>query len=234
MEPRMVVFDVDGTLRPNLDPVSPEVSARLRAIQENGIELSLISGKDMAYVHGVADGMGISASFAVGEVGGVILEVSTHRQIVYSVSNDLRRALGRCERQLRKQFRSRLWFQPNLVNITVLPIVGLQVKEVFEYAQSIAPPESGLYVSTHSGMIDMMPQGLNKGIFLAHLESLGYPNLSLIAVGDGENDIPMLKRAGLSVTFEDALLEVRESAGLVVADIDEALSVVEGVVRGNL
>lgn len=227
---RMIVFDVDETLRPDRKPVSPDVAERLRIIGRMA-EISLISGKDASFVLGLADGMGVDVSFVAGEVGGVIIEVPSHRQIVYPLSENLRKSLGRCAGKLKTAFGKLLWFQPNLVNVTVLPLGSLEVEEVLHFAESAICSEDGLYVSTHSGMVDIIPVSLSKGYFIEHLERGGYARESLAAVGDGENDIPMLSRAGFSITFESSLPAVKESADLVVSDIREALDVIERIAR---
>ncbi len=226
----MIVFDVDETLRPDRKPVSPDVAERLRLIGRMA-EISLISGKDASFVLGLADGMGIDVSYAAGEVGGVVIEVPSHRQSVYPLSENLRRSLDRCAEKLKGAFGDLLWFQPNLVNITVLPLGGLEVEEVVRFAESAICSEEGLYVSAHAGMVDVIPVSLSKEYFIEFLMKQGYARESLVAVGDGENDIPMLSRTGFSITFESSLPAVKESADLVVSDIREALDVVERIAR---
>jgi hydroxymethylpyrimidine pyrophosphatase-like HAD family hydrolase len=229
ISPRMIVLDVDDTIRSNHMPVPKGVAERLRGFAERA-KISLISGKDASYVLGIADGMGLSVEYAVGEVGGVILQPILHRQVVYRVPEYIQRSLRECERNLKRKFGDHLWFQPNLVNITVLPIDGLTVGEVFEYVSSYeCGPNRDICASTHSGMIDVIPIGLDKGNFIRFLEHRGFHKDSMITVGDGENDIPMLSITKNSITFESSLEVVRKSAFHVVPDIGRAFDIIEKI-----
>lgn len=63
--------------------------------------------------------------------------------------------------------------------------------------------------------------GVNKGLGLLRLcESLGIPPAECVAVGDAENDIPMLCAAGLGIAMGNAAKHVQQAADRVVADAD--------------
>ena len=63
--------------------------------------------------------------------------------------------------------------------------------------------------------------GVNKGSGLLRLcEELGVPREQCLAVGDADNDIPMLRAAGLGVAMGNANEAVRAAADTVVADLD--------------
>ncbi len=70
--------------------------------------------------------------------------------------------------------------------------------------------------------LEIMPIGVNKGTGLQRLADLfGVSIEETMAVGDSQNDIDMLKAAGLSVTMENAHDEIKKIAGYVTASNDE-------------
>ena len=69
--------------------------------------------------------------------------------------------------------------------------------------------------------LELSPAGVSKGSGLAELcQITGLPLEATIAVGDSDNDLPILERAGLAVAMGNARERVRQAAGAVVADND--------------
>jgi len=56
---------------------------------------------------------------------------------------------------------------------------------------------------------------------------LGIPASAVLAIGDGNNDIEMLRWAGRGVAVGDALEQVRAAADAVTADFDDGGTAVE-------
>lgn len=70
--------------------------------------------------------------------------------------------------------------------------------------------------------LEIMPTEVDKGRGLQRLADLfGVSIEETMAVGDSQNDIDMLKAAGLSVTMENAHDEIKQIAGYVTASNDE-------------
>jgi hydroxymethylpyrimidine pyrophosphatase-like HAD family hydrolase len=68
----------------------------------------------------------------------------------------------------------------------------------------------------------MLPLGASKGEALRTLAAhLRIPLAEVAAIGDGRNDIAMLRLAGRSAAMAQALAEVREAADLVVPSNSE-------------
>ncbi|HIZ46461.1 MAG TPA: Cof-type HAD-IIB family hydrolase [Candidatus Olsenella pullistercoris] len=69
--------------------------------------------------------------------------------------------------------------------------------------------------------LEVSPAGVNKGVGLSGLaDILGVPIEGTIAVGDSDNDLPMLRVAGLAVAMGNANERVRAAADVTVADND--------------
>lgn len=84
--------------------------------------------------------------------------------------------------------------------------------------------------------IEVMPLGVDKGTGLSALAK--YLNLTpaeVMAVGDGENDLAMLRYAGLSVAMGNACDTVKKTARVVTESNDEdgLAKAVERVLRGE-
>ena len=69
--------------------------------------------------------------------------------------------------------------------------------------------------------MEITPQGIEKASSLEILlEKLGIDRKSLIACGDGYNDIPMMRYAGLAVAMENAQPETKEWADFIATSND--------------
>ena len=69
--------------------------------------------------------------------------------------------------------------------------------------------------------LEIVRQGVSKEAALKTLSHLfDIPMAATMALGDGENDLPMLQAAGLGVTLENALPQVLDVIKTVVPDND--------------
>jgi Cof subfamily protein (haloacid dehalogenase superfamily) len=76
---------------------------------------------------------------------------------------------------------------------------------------------------------EIMPQGISKGAGVAWvLHKMGIKPEQLLAIGDGENDLEMIKMAGIGVAVANARPELKSAADLVVASNDNG-GVAEGL-----
>ncbi len=74
-------------------------------------------------------------------------------------------------------------------------------------------------VRTGVGFLEVFPQNVNKGEAVKHLASLLKVNLSdVMAMGDRDNDIPMLKIAGKGIAMENAMPGVKDVSDFVTTD----------------
>ncbi|HFU3843217.1 TPA: Cof-type HAD-IIB family hydrolase [Streptococcus suis] len=91
-------------------------------------------------------------------------------------------------------------------------------------------------VTTGFTSIDIILSGVHKGIGLSHLcKYLGLSGEDLIAFGDNQNDLEMMKLAAFSVATANAIDEVKAQADLVIGHCnDEAvMAYMEELVNGN-
>ncbi len=103
--------------------------------------------------------------------------------------------------------------QPNRVNLTIFPKTRKTKNDLSERlaAFSTKPFFKKLAIYEHSDSIEVVPSKINKGRALRKIRSLEkLKKEEIIAVGNGENDIPMFKEAGISIgiKFHDATYTV--------------------------
>ncbi|MDU2582291.1 MAG: HAD family hydrolase [Anaerococcus hydrogenalis] len=83
--------------------------------------------------------------------------------------------------------------------------------------------EMGLYATTSSyGMIEIMQKNVNKFNGLSEISYLlGINKEEMAAIGDQDNDIPMLENVGMSFAMGNAIDKVKEISDFVVSTNDE-------------
>lgn len=78
------------------------------------------------------------------------------------------------------------------------------------------------YTSSEPGLLDVAHEKVNKGYGLSKLaELLNIPSESVCAMGDFENDIPMLEYCGYPVAMENGCDVIKEKADFVTKTNDE-------------
>lgn len=103
--------------------------------------------------------------------------------------------------------------------------------EIYQFCAYLRPgeehlvdPVAGECVMTrwNFGGLDIIAQGGGKVTGISrYLDLCGLKRQEIIAFGDGENDIEMLRFAGIGVAMGNAESEVKAAADYVTADIDE-------------
>lgn len=80
-----------------------------------------------------------------------------------------------------------------------------------------------IVTSTAADFLEYFDPAAGKGNGLAALlDVLKLPHEDVIAIGDGENDLPLFEHAGLSVAMSNASAAVRQAADLVIGSNDAA------------
>lgn len=95
-----------------------------------------------------------------------------------------------------------------------------------------------LYITrTHPQLVEGTAQGVDKGSGVLHLcELLDVSSQRVLAIGDSDNDIPMLKTVGFAVAMGNASPSVKAVADWIAPSIDEdgAAVALKKFVLGNL
>ena len=93
--------------------------------------------------------------------------------------------------------------------------------EQFRTREQLYTPELELIYYSEVYSLECTASGFNKGTGLEHLCALlNIPTKACVAVGDADNDIPMLHAAGLGIAMGNAPDYVKTAADRVVSDLD--------------
>ncbi len=87
-------------------------------------------------------------------------------------------------------------------------------------------------IEVNRNMASIMPKGVDKGYAVNMLRGMVKPSI-VIAMGDAENDVPMLKAADIAIAVNNAIPEVKSIAHYVTKgnDGDGVIEVIEKVLN---
>jgi len=103
-------------------------------------------------------------------------------------------------------------------------LMSVQPEALKEVQREIAAflPESLTVVQTAPFYLEVIPKIINKGQGIRDIcQVLGITPAEVIAFGDAENDIPMLKAAGMGVAMGNATEAVKQAADMVTLTNNE-------------
>ena len=232
MRKRLVVFDLDGTLAPVGQGMSQENVDLVKKIADSGVKIAICSGKPTYYLCGFVRQMGIPDIILLEENGAVIqFGVSLPPQIYCTLpyERSVKSALRQIEEDIGDIIPD-IWFQPNSVGVTPFPRSEEEFQKIEDYMKDHEELLEGIETFRHSDSFDFVPSGLTKYDGLQKLTQMtGIMAEEMIAVGDGVNDAPMFRYAGLSlgigVTDEDM---VDQNFNSITESLNYILSTLEG------
>ena len=192
----LIVFDVDGTLTSFDEPVSYDISTAIRHLEDIGIRISLSSGKNLSYLKRLAGDLGIKRPIIIAENGCVIADIADNKEVWLSErSHEMYEIIDK----VRNKFSDSLWEQPNKVEFSFFSKTPSLRSEVISYTKEVVSQYADrVHAYVGSGSIDVLPLEIDKGVGLAEVKRrYSFKKEEVAAVGNGENDIPMFKEAGL-------------------------------------
>jgi len=246
--PKALFFDIDGTLvsfRTHLIPESA-VQALTRA-KELGHKLFIATGRprciinNLGQIEHLIDGYVTTngaycfagdkvirqLTFTADDIR-TILEDARKKRYPAIVVNDNRLRVLHNNSLVERIFINQL----NIRNLDyTTPLEEVMSKPIFQITSFIGKIRerrlsSRLFSTTigrwHPSFIDFTPRGADKGSGIrAMAEYFGISRQDTVAFGDGGNDIPMLRTAGIGVALGNAAKPTREAADFVTTDIDD-------------
>ncbi len=251
---RMAVFDMDDTLLGPDKTVSSENQAALRRLRAAGVEVVPASGRFQASLEVFEKSLGllgwiISSGGAVvshAATGELIYEITVPHKLALELIHrgreagvtlvGYRKAGIFCDAQSHwTETYRRVTGQAPIADVSALTEPGLQ-KLIW-----IAEPEriveltprmqeeyrGGLYVvNTEREMLEFLNPEVNKARAVEALAArLGIPRDEVIAFGDGNNDVPLLEWAGMSIAMAHGRESARRAAKKVSPPGDPATAV---------
>ncbi len=197
----LIALDVDNTLMPVDGPAEEGVREGLLELAAAGARLVIASGKPCYYLAGLVRGLGLMDSSLIGENGAEVWLNCTFPPdlLPTPITDEERAALAQVRGLVSERFGDRVAFEPGTVAVTPFPTDPSLTPEAIREAMDIPlPPTVQVYM--HPDSVDWGVSRIDKGVAVARLaERFGAPLSRVAAVGDGENDRPMLAIAELAL-----------------------------------
>lgn len=196
---KLVAFDIDGTLADIGRPILDEDVVLLKKIEEKGVKIVISSGKTVFYQMGMFRQVNLKNPIFIGENGCSIAIGSSlpPETISLPVSDSYAEQRENILSDITAQCAGRFWLQPNEVVLTFFFKDEETKLFLRQYFSSLRP---SVTVYEHVDSFDVVPKGIDKFVSLqAVCNHFNILSSECIAVGDGVNDLPMIKFCKYSV-----------------------------------
>ncbi|WP_199702781.1 HAD family hydrolase [Jiangella rhizosphaerae] len=247
--PALVALDVDGTLVTYAEfhqPPRPPVVDAVRRAHDAGAHIVVATGRSMHSTLPLLDQLGLKDGYAVCSNGAVVVDVATRTPFdieTFDITDTVRYFTARIPdavlavEELGRGYRVTGEFPAGDLDgdVTVVPHEELVTQPVTrlvvrwpngdrEQLREIAR-DSGLpsvdYAIGYTAWLDIMPVGVSKASGLRKVAGrLGVTAAGALAVGDGHNDLEMLRWAGVGVAMGQAPDDVKSVADAVCGDVE--------------
>ncbi|MPZ60730.1 MAG: HAD-IIB family hydrolase [Propionibacteriales bacterium] len=244
--PHLIALDVDGTLIDRNERISPAVLDAVARARAAGTHIALSTGRS---VHGLMpvleqlgdhDGLGVASN-------GAVTYAHWPVEILSTVTFDARKAvtmllervpdalvavevIGRGYRVNRHfpegEITGEMWLESvdDLVSDPVTRVIirdpSASAEEFAEMATDIGLHGTNYFVGW-TAWLDLAPEDVSKASGLTQLaERLGVDQSDVLAIGDGRNDVEMLRWAGRGVAIGGSPLEVQSAADDVTETVE--------------
>lgn len=245
---RLLAIDMDGTLFNSDSEVSPANRQAIAKAMAAGMEVVIATGKPYGGVAPLVRELGLSAP-QITLNGGAVVRPQT-REITFGqtmTAGQYQAVLAHlterdvpCVVYTAEQLYCREWTReidylleireprplvlPTLETLTAVVKV-LTFVERGDHAQealirSLASPDVRV-IRTSDRLLEYLHQNASKSAALQHLAAhLGFEMSEVAAIGDSENDLEMIRGAGLGIAMGNAVPLVKNSSRWVVNDND--------------
>jgi Cof subfamily protein (haloacid dehalogenase superfamily) len=238
---KILAIDMDGTL---LDPQSKISTENKRAIQkcmDRGIKVSIVTGQNLQYARNIIESLGLSSPHVLANGALIVNEKleKIHCSLIDPIS--YRKIVSFCRG---KSLQLRVCTADGALVFDNSPLgISTDKENVIKddlLAEHIANNVLLCTVKTPDGIVKINTEDISKdlkirnaGLYYINIfnrkagktsglkKILSYLDLSsheLMVVGDGENDIGMIKMAKIGVAMGNALPEIKKYADHVTLD----------------
>lgn len=237
-------FDVDGTLLSyKTRQVLPSAKAAIAQLQEQGILCVVATGRHISQLEKlpVADipfdaFLTLNGQLMLDQDKNVLFSVPISgkaREFLIEKFNDhTYPAVMVEEKQMYLNYVTDHVLTVNkIISIAVPPLSDYQGGEIYQVCAYLRPEEEHLLdpiaedcvlTGWHYGGKDIIAKGGGKMAGIKrYLDTIGIMPEEIIAFGDAENDLEMIRFAGIGVAMGNAEAEVKKAADFVTADIDD-------------
>ena len=248
----LLALDVDGTLVDWDNIMTPTLREAVRDVAAQGVHVVLSTGRSVPGVIDAADKLGFDDGIAVASNGAVTF--SYHPvEVLTTVTFDARETVkllldhvpdaavaveeigrgyrinkpfpdGEITGEMILQTVEELVAEP--VTRVIIRSPDQSAEEFIELAERLGLHGTNYFVG-YTAWLDLAPSGVTKASGLESVASrLGVARSKVLAIGDGRNDLEMLRWAGRGVAMGNAPVEVQDAADGVTETVEH-----DGVVR---
>ncbi len=223
---RLVVLDVDGVLsggeaQPlDLDLLSHLAAMNRRARADPALPVvTLGTGRPAPYVEVMLQAIDGHLP-AIFENGCGLYFPANYRFVPHPALAEGGRSFAAVRERLRVALveTGRVFFQPGKeYSLSLFPLDGVAVDELLPLAVDALGPEGETVDLVYSvSCLNVVPRGVDKGAGLGFLcEQAGFAANEVLAVGDSDVDLPLLRAAGYSAAPANANPAVKAAAAYV-------------------
>ena len=196
---KALLTDVDGTITDSTRRIDTGAIECIRSLVDDGIEVVLASGNTSCFMDALCKMAGTKGTF-IAENGGVYRIGYTGALRITGDQGVCRIALETVQAHYRKKGIELDLYNPTYRYADLAFARTVPVEEVRQVLSS-----QPVQVIDTGYAIHLQSEGISKGTALVSLaRDMGLSPKDFFAIGDGTNDIEMLKRAGKGVTIANA------------------------------
>ncbi|WOP19167.1 HAD family hydrolase [Raineyella sp. LH-20] len=251
--PRLVALDIDGTIVDHDSAMPAPLGDAIRRIAAQGTGVVLSTGRSWHDTRDLADRLDLPEGPYVCSNGAVIVRYPP-LDVVRMVTFDPADVIERVQRmapqaliaveEVGRGYRLNAPFPPgdlsgtmevvgvdDLASRPVTRVIvrdpGSSPEDFIELAERLGLHGVSYFIGW-SAWLDIAPEGVHKAMALADVcARRGIDPGDVLAMGDGRNDIEMLRWAGRGVALGDAPLEVRLAADAVTGRFEDGGTLAE-------
>ncbi|SDS59940.1 HAD family hydrolase [Microlunatus soli] len=251
--PQLVALDVDGTVVDRDGKLPDPVRDAVAELLDRGVLVVLATGRSWHGTEEIFDGLQLPAGPAICSNGAVIVSyppVEVLRTVTFDATEAVTKVLQRqpdtlvAVEEVGRGYRVSGPFPDGdltgeLITTDVAEMIAQPVTRVIlrdpnstdeDFVRLAA--ELGLHGCSYfigwSAWLDIVPEGVNKATALAEVaERYGIDRADVLALGDGRNDLEMLRWAGRGVALGEAPDVVKAVADHVTDGFDDGGTVTE-------
>ncbi|GAA3537804.1 haloacid dehalogenase [Aeromicrobium flavum] len=244
--PRLVALDVDGTIVDHDNTLSPAVKDAVLGLREQGIPVVIATGRAVPGVYDVLDKLGFREGLGVASNGSVVFDVDPF-EVVHTTTFDAREAVRRVLERVPEAlvaveevgvgYRVNRAFPHGEITGKIIldevermvsqPVTRVVVRapdhdrdEFSQLVEDLGLDGTNYYIG-YTAWLDLAPEGVSKASGLDVVcRTMGITAQDVLAVGDGNNDVEMLRWAGRGVAMGQAPADVQRVADAVTGPVE--------------
>ena len=248
---KLIAIDMDGTLLTNDKKILEETKSALLKAYDKKIIICISTGRSFPAIKKFIDELDINMPLILYNGSRVRMSKDStlllNHTIDSAVSKQVYRIIndnnGTCcfwkndqcyfnkDNEYTEYYRKLTTINPHIIEIVeddlfndINKFIWFGSVEFLDVVQNklLLDVEGINYFKSHTNLLEIVPLGVSKGNILKYLsESLGITKEEVIAIGDDENDISMIKFAGLGVAMGNAKNSVKKVADYITLTNEE-------------